>query len=843
MLQNDRKIIISAAGSRNAVSWPTQTIYLSDLYTKLQTPVRSTETLAEYLNLRKPEQDNLKDVGGFVGGIVKGGGRRKATNIDGRDILTLDLDHIPAGDTDKVLRIVDSLGCGYAVYSTRKHSPAAPRLRIILPLDRTCTADEYEPIARKAAELIGIELCDPSTFEASRLMYYPSCCSDSQYIYTYGDKPFLSADGVLAMYTDWHDFTVWPQVPGVQDPHKRLAAKQGDPTEKTGVVGAFCRTYNVLSAMERFLPGIYEAVDNMSDRYTFTGGSTTGGAVVYDNGTFIFSHHATDPAGGKLCNSFDLVRYHLFGNADDEAQPGTPTVRLPSYTAMCDLAVSDKGVSSLINQERYEAATKDFSGLSPAPDTEGGGNWMDLLETSKQSGLPAKSTKNVRIMLENDPLLKGRIKMNTFTNQLLGVAPVPWGARAEESGDFEWGEADDSGIRDYSHELLKFRSSEVVSDAVILIAQKNTFDPVAEYLGSLQWDGCSRLDCLYIDYFGAEDCPYTRAVTRKAFTAAVARAMLPGTKFDTMTVVQGAQGIGKTTFFSRLGRGWFSNSVGTFEGKEAAELLRGVWIVEIGELEALSRSDVKLVKQFLSKTEDQYRAAYARRTEKHPRHCVFFGTTNNQEYLRDPTGNRRFWPVDTGITKPTKEVFLDLTDETINQIWAEAVLRWQMGEPLFLDAALEAEADKRREIHMERDPLRGQIEAFLEKPVPEDWNAWDVNRRNMFWGDGARNEMHLVPRDRVCALEIWREGLGEYRTLSKADAHRINDILEVLPGWERAGVIRMGANYGRQKGFKYKGLSSESVNQGVNFVPEKRQLVNFLENGNVNQVNQEKIES
>lgn len=840
---NDRKITISAAGSRNALKWPAQTLYISELYDRLAVPVRSTEALTAYLRMTKPQQDNLKDVGGFVGGIVHDGGRRKGNAIDGRDILTLDLDHIPAGGTDDVLRRVDGLGCGYCIYSTRKHSPDAPRLRIILPLDRACTADEYEPIARKAAQLIGIEMCDPSTFEASRLMYWPSCCSDSQYIYTFGDKPFLSADGVLGLYAqagqDWHDVTVWPQVPGVQDPQKRLAAKQGDPNEKHGVVGAFCRTYNVLAAMEKFLPGIYEPVDNADDRYTFTGGSTTGGAIVYDNSNFIFSHHATDPAGGKLCNAFDLVRYHLFSDKDDAAQPGTPTNRLPSYTAMCELAVADAGVSALLNRERYEEATKDFAGaVVPFGEDETPGNWMELLQVSPQSGLPAKSTRNVRIMLENDPLLKGRVKLNTFANQLLGVAPLPWGIRVDSEGEFEWGEADDAGIRDYTHEVLKFRSSEVVSDGVLLVAQKNTFDPVANYLKDLNWDGVSRIDSLYIDYFGAEDCPYIRAVTRKALVAAVARAMIPGTKFDTMTVVQGTQGIGKTTFFSRIGRGWFSNSVGTFEGKEAAELLRGVWIVEIGELEALSRSDVKLVKQFLSRTDDQYRAAYARRTETHPRHCVFFGTTNNQEYLRDPTGNRRFWPVDTGIQKPVKSVFKDLTSEAVDQIWAEAVVRWQLGEPLILPPELEAEADLRRELHMERDPLRGQIEAFLERPVPEDWLSWDGTRRNMFWSASIRGDMVLTHRDRVCAVEIWRECIGENRTMSKADAHRINEILDQLPEWERVSTMRFGGVYGTQKGYKYILGSDKNVNQDVNFLSEKCKFVNFLESDDVNQVNQ-----
>ena len=176
-MQFDRKITISAGSSRRAMVWQAQTLLISELWAKLQTPARGTEPLAEYLNMKKAQQDDLKDVGGFMAGTLSGP-RRKANNVTGRDVITLDLDNIPPGGTEDVLRRVEGLSCGYCIYSTRKHSPAAPRLRVLLPLDRTASADEYEPIARKMAEYIGLELCDPTTFEVSRLMYWPSCCSD-----------------------------------------------------------------------------------------------------------------------------------------------------------------------------------------------------------------------------------------------------------------------------------------------------------------------------------------------------------------------------------------------------------------------------------------------------------------------------------------------------------------------------------------------------------------------------------------------------------------------------------------------------------------------------------------
>ena len=197
----DRQITITVGASRRATQWQPQTMLLSELYTRLSVPARGAESLAEYLQMPKSQQDDLKDVGGFVAGTLNGP-RRKAGAVTGRDVLALDLDNIPAGGTDDVLRRVEALGCGYCVYSTRKHMPSAPRLRVLLPLDRTCTADEYEPCARRMAELIGMELADPSTFEASRLMYWPSSCADGEAVYHFADKPMLSADGLGGGYAD-----------------------------------------------------------------------------------------------------------------------------------------------------------------------------------------------------------------------------------------------------------------------------------------------------------------------------------------------------------------------------------------------------------------------------------------------------------------------------------------------------------------------------------------------------------------------------------------------------------------------------------------------------------------
>ncbi|MEY8419815.1 virulence-associated E family protein [Oscillospiraceae bacterium 44-5] len=796
VLNNDRQITISVGTSRKAMSWAPQVLAVSELYERLRTPARGKETQSEYLALPKPEQDARKDVGGYVAGTLSGP-QRKAGAVTGRDVITLDLDSIPAGGTQDVLRRVDGLGCGYCVYSTRKHHPAAPRLRVLFPLDRTCTADEYEPCARRMAQWIGMELADPTTFEASRLMYWGSCCADGEYLFVPADKPLLSVDGLLATYADWRDFTAWPAVPGAASP-KKLAARQGDPLAKQGIVGAFCRTYGVEAAMAAFLPGVYEAVDGMPGRYTYLGGSTTGGAVLYDNGKFLYSHHATDPCGGRLVNSFDLVRLHRFGGQDDDAAPGTPANRLPSYTAMCALAAEDREVSGLLLQERWSEAAGAFSPSSPGGEQEGR-EWMGRLKVSAKTGLPQSTIDNIWIILENDPRLRDKFALNAFAGRGEVLGPLPW---AEQGERRMWSDNDSQGLYWYLEKYYQITGMAKIDGALSLHSEKHAFNDVTAYLEGLEWDGVPRLDRLFADYLGAEDRPYVRAVTRKAFTAAAARAMQPGIKFDVMTILSGPQGIGKSTLLDKMSGGWFNDSIRTFEGKEASELLQGVWLVEVSELDAFRRTDVARIKQFLSQRADRFRAAYGRHVKELPRCCVFFGTTNTSDYLRDKTGNRRFWPVDVGRQRAVKSVWKDL-DRERDQLWAEAMLYWRLGEPLYLSEELEEAAKAKQEEHREVGAREGLILDFLSQKVPRDWNSWPLDRRRMFWGGSAGEELELVPRSRICALEVWCELLnGQQKDMRYSDTQEINSVIAAAPGWERT---KSGARFGYcgyQRGFE-----------------------------------------
>lgn len=809
MFVNDRQIKIAVGTSRKATSWHLQEMLWSQFVQRVSRPERTQESFAEYKGLSKAQQDNLKDVGGFVGGILKGEARRNG-NAGDRYLITLDADSIVPGGTQGIINAVDALGCAYVIYSTRKHESAAPRLRIILPLDVPCTADEYEPIARKTAAFLGMQIFDPTTFEPVRLMYWPSCCIDGEFVFLYGDKPFISKDGMLGLYCDWHNVAEWPEVPGAAKLRDRSAKKQGNPIGKQGVVGAFCREFDIPTAIAEFLSDEY--VPCGEDRFTYCEGSTVGGAVLYEDGSFLFSHHATDPASGKLCNAFDLVRLHKFSDEDYDTKPDTPVTQLPSFKMMCEFALKQDSVAKAVASERYQKAQGEFSVL---PETAGGTevaevklDWLSRLECHSKTGKPLSTIDNAVIVLNNDPKLSGKFWHDEFGNRAVVEKPLPWDVVQGNYKLRAWVDEDDAGLRHYIEKVYGITGKERIYDAMAVYATSHKHHKIKEYLMGLKWDGTPRLDKLLIDYFGAEDSLYTRAVSRKTLVAAVARAMIPGIKFDSMLILSGAQGVGKSTFFRFLGKDWYSDSLATFDGKDAAELIQGYWIIEAGELAGMNKSEMNTVKQFLSKTEDVYREAYGRRTKPFPRSCIIVGTTNDKEFLKDRTGNRRFWPVDLGKGESTKSVFKHLPDE-VDQIWAEACVRWQCGESLYLEGAIAEEAVRQQEEHKERNAREGIIREFLERKVPNDWSKRDLASRREFWNFAGKeyDENLLLERDRVCAAEIWCECFnGDLKMMKRSDGLEISGILSCLSDWEYKATVRCGPYYGTQRGFVRKKL-------------------------------------
>lgn len=790
VLKHNGSINIAIGLSVSSKVWKNTKMQWCELVKKLSEATKTAETYKQFISASKAEQGKIKDVGGFVGGFLTNGKREK-TNVLYRQLVTLDVDF---SYNDFWWDFTMLFSCAAVIHSTHKSCPDKPRHRLIIPLNREVSQEEYQAIARKIAGDLNIDLFDQSTFDINRLMFWPSVSCDAEYYFEYQDGEFLDADAILDTYNNWHDTTEWPTSSNYTDAINRAIKKQEDPEEKKGIVGVFCRTYTIEEAIDKFLSEEYEKVSD--DRYTYTKGSTAAGLIVYDN-KFAYSHHGTDPAGGRLCNAFDLVRIHLFGHLDTGKEKADADKK--SFKAMEEFAAKDPATRRHIADEKFAEAKFDFAENIELPETYDN-SWTEQLEANTR-GEYENSANNINLIIQNDQLLKNIFKLNTFDNKRYITKSLPW-RKIEKIEPLR--DVDYSGVRNYIECIYGIVSSQKVDDALALEFERNKFHPIIDYIKSLSWDGKERVNTLLIDYFGADDNPYTRASIRKMLCAAIARIFEPGTKYDLVLILVGPQETYKSTFVNKLGRDWFSDTFTTVQGKESFEQLQGAWLIEIAELSGLKKAEVETIKHFITKREDTYRPAYGRVLETYKRQCVFFGTTNNSDFLRDPTGNRRFMPIDVRPEFITKSVANDLTDYEIDQIWAEAYQMYLAGEPLYLvgDEDIIAKDEQRR--HAENDERKGIVEAYLNKKFPDNWDSMDLyERRN--WLDDPLAKNGTTQKDFVCVAEIWCECLGKDKTdMTRYNTREINEILKSLNDWEFITSTKNFSIYGKQKYYKRK---------------------------------------
>ncbi len=764
-----------------------------DLKARLKSPTRSSETFEEFKNFSKSRQSSLKDVGGFIGGYLKGGKRNKE-NLLYRSLLVLDVDFPDEEFTDLISLYFNF---SYIIYSTRKYEAEKPRYRLIIPFSRNCSAEEYEAVGRKIAEKIGISQFDETTFQPCRLMYYPSISYNQEFVFIENTTHALDVDNILAEYEDWKDTSSWPSSESKEIYIQKEVKKQKNPLEKDGLVGAFCRVYDIEKAIDTFLEDEYEKCEN-SNRYTYKKGSTFAGAVIYQDGNFIYSNHSTDPINGKLCNAFDLVRIHRFGTLDEDVDEKCPHTKLPSYLEMLKFCSKDNEVKLHINESKRQQALSDFDF-----EIEENTDWLKELEVDAK-GKNISSIHNVLIILRNDSILRDKVKYNEFVGREVIEGKVPW-SKKKEYRYFE--DYDDSGLRYYLEKSYGIKGKLIIEDGKNIFVKDNSFHPVKEYLTPLKWDNVNRIETFFIDYLGAEDNKYTREVTKKTFVGAVKRIFEPGCKFDTMLVLVGKQGKGKTEIIKKIGKKWFSDNLRTFKGKEAYEQLQGAWIIEIGEMEAMKTAELETIKHFLTKTDDSFRGAYAKYVKDFKRQCIFFGTTNNRSFLKDPTGDRRFYPVDIFINEIEKDIWKDLTDYEIDQLWAEACHLYRNGELCYItDKEVLKMAEYEQKSHKEDIPIQGVIEEFLNTPIPSNWKDMDLFERRAYYQNPPKLEKingDLIFRDKVCVLEIWMELLGgDKKDLDRKNSTEIKNCLLRIEDWEQSkSSLRFRYPYGVQKGF------------------------------------------
>lgn len=781
---------ICYGNKRNSLKWNNSYVTWEDFLSRIKNTLRTSEKVEEYINLPKGKRDEIKDIGGFVAGHLRTC-KRKKENVMCRSMITLDMDE---ATPEFLQNDVFKYKFTWAIYSTHKHKPEAPRLRFIIPLNRDVSSEEYGAVSRMLAQEIGMEMMDKSTFEVNRMMYWPSTPINGEYVFLQNEGNLLDPDEILKKYDDWREASTWPRHPlEIKEIKDHANNKKADPLEAEGEVGAFCRCYTMTETIQKFLSDVYAPTGN-DDRYDYIPADSSAGVIVYDD-KFLYSHHATDPASGKLLNAFEVVMHHKFSDLDEKAQ----------FKEMCKFARDDEKVRIELANKKVEQAKEEFLQTGYYLDTDErektDDSWKGKLTFNKQGDVD-NTIENITLILSNDKLFDC-FAYNDLARMTQFIKPAPW-FRGTTSKF--WVDHDMSQLCYLLEKLYGRFTDNNILKAFDKVTIDRHFHPIRDYLKSLpEWDGECRVDDLFIKYMKAEDNAYVRTVTRKSFVAMIARVLQPGIKFDSVPVLDGAQGIGKSTIVRDLiGEDYYSDSLSLTDmsDKTGAEKLQGFWCVEIGELAGMKKADIEKVKAFISSPVDNYRPSYGRTVESHPREAVIIATVNGENgYLRDITGNRRFWIIKLGQKEKKRKWKFDRSFR--DQFWAEAKHYYEAGEKLYLEDNIAVEAEKEQRKAMEKDPRLGLVIDYLSRLLPENWDRMNIyDRRNFLHGDEL-SPKGTVERKFVSRSEIYAECFGnDPAKMTSRDSYEISTIMIQIPGWKKVDNPRRIPFYGPSRGYE-----------------------------------------
>lgn len=753
---------VATAPNRNSLHWVMETVTWGELLSWMEAPARR-KACGNYMLgvLDKTSVVHRK------GGMPCIDFHRTKLAVRSRSAITLDVDHPEEGFVEHAQQVLPHAAIIHTTYSS---SPEYPRYRVIVPLDRSVAPDEYHTAASTLMQQLGEKAFDPGSVQAERYMFKPSEQEPGFFRYWVLPGGPAQAEALLAEFQS--DLSDLP----APKPHKN----KRDPFAIEGTIGAFNRAYEDFAELieEYELPYVPAG----ADRWQLAGATAAAGMGVVQDG-LVYSHHANDPAYGQTCSAFDLARLHLFGHLDEDKPANTPVNRLPSNAAMVEVATQDLRVVRELVGLDFDAEMEDTAEAIEK------GSWKLSLQLDAKTGEPRDTIHNWDLIAEHDPAFQA-VFFNELSMAIEIDRDLPW--RTLDTGEtFRAGDRSQMALhieREYRIRPGRAYLDDLINDRA-LPRRRN---PVREYLQTLVWDGVPRVEtCLP----GTDDTPYNRLVARKAMAAAVARMMEPGIKWDHIVILFGKEGLGKSHWIDTMARGYSAN-LGRIGDKDTLITMQRSWLMTADEGNSLKKADWDAQKEFLTRTADIFRMPYEREAGVHPRHCVIWGTTNDEVFLRRQEGNRRFL-----IVRAERPVdYALLTDEYVDQVWAEAVHLYRAGEKLFLEDEQSEMAAAAREQFTEEDALGGIITEYLNTLVPADWDTMTPEARQMWLqnrNDGFSEGTE--PITQVCSVQIWVEALGRrYGDHRRVDLLEINSALKTIPGWELRPGRRRVPGYGPQ---------------------------------------------
>ena len=429
-------------------------------------------------------------------------------------------------------------------------------------------------------------------------------------------------------------------------------------------------------------------------------------------------------------------------------------------------------------------------------------NSQDTMILNDKGGIKSNSPNNVLLSFKADDQLSIYLKHNEFSQEHELTKDIRIGNTFFKKGELP--SNFDSVVKVYFESVLGVAfSNQAMLDGMETFFSERSYNPVMEYMekAAEKWDGRKRINQMLQVYLGAEDIDLVSKIAEMWLVGAVAKVYDPYAKFDYVLDLVGGQGVGKTSLLQKLGGEWYTDAVTDFANKDNYDIMLKALIVNDDEMVASNRMSFAETKAFISKTSLRFRKPYMKRTEEFAKNFVLARTTNQKEYLKDKTGERRFLSVMADTSRQKKHP-MEIEPETVEQIWGEAVTIYKAGADLMFDKETEERLEIYREKFMYRDEVELQVLEYLEMPIPDNWSSWSIQQQHQYtskyFDNSSEFEAGTKKLEKVSTREMMYN-LFMRNSNDKKLSTKINMIMDNHPGWEK-GQFRIGGK--NTKGFK-----------------------------------------